>query len=312
MVGGTIKSAAVLGWYNNKNLGDEAFRLAFYTLWPNHKFSFFNHPIDWKDYDALIVGGGSLLDSDFKIGNTDIPIGLIGVGIGTTPNNSTMKLLERSKVALVRNNGFGIKCPDLVFSRSISSNKPKENKVTVMLNNHFCPNDKSVRWHDTAWHWFASEMAQSLDRIIESQGCQVSFFPMCTNDFQNDVRAASYVIDLMKHKKNVEHLNHLMCLEKYMIDSIASSKLVITQRFHGMVFCSMLGVPFVSISGHEKMDFLANELGWKGHVPYYGFTIAQFEKAMQHKDVSCLLEYSDKARKEWKDLSVIVENQLFR
>ena len=59
---------AVLGYYNQNNLGDDRLRDVWITLFPEADLSFFPHQVAFahhcfRDYDFILIGGGGLVFS---------------------------------------------------------------------------------------------------------------------------------------------------------------------------------------------------------------------------------------------------------
>ena len=305
------KKIAVYGWYGQKNLGDEAFKDCFRSLWPNFDFTFFSQiPHNWKDFDALMIGAGSFLEKEIRgLERVDLPLAFVGVGI-TQAHPSNQPALDRARIVVARNEGPYLHAPDIVFSSPVDPTPRKPERISVMLNNHFCPRPGAADWTAPAWGWFCVEFAQACDRLVEQYECSIDFIPMCTNPHIDDRRAAAYVIDRMKRKNSTVHHGELGLDQIQSL--LKSSHLVISQRFHGVVYSTLLNRPFVGISGHDKIKMLVEELKNDSIVNYYGFSIDGFHKAHRvARNTSTFNAYCAEARKKWIDMSGLIETALF-
>lgn len=306
------KVVGVFGWYGQKNIGDEAFCDSFRFLFPEYDFKFFNRiPSNLTEFDALMVGGGSFLDQKIPgLPDVQIPIAFVGVGI-TDVHPYNQPALDRAKIVVTRNHREPyLKASDLVFGQ-VAPPRQNPDRITIFLNNHFSPTHKSLEWQLRSWDWFSVEFAQACDRLVEKYNCNLHFLPMCTNPTIDDRRAASYVVDRMRHKQRIRNCLQAPTRDQIM-DSISHSHLVISQRFHSLVFSILSGVPFVALNGHSKVEDLVSELGYGGIVDYYGFSMPKLWRAMEAStDIGKFHGYVESARTEWQDMSVRIKAALF-
>lgn len=310
------KKVIVVGWYGHKNLGDEAFKASFQYLWQDFDLTFLDYvPADVNQYDASIVGAGSFLDQPVKgIASIRIPTAFVGVGI-TRVHPENQSTLERAKVVVTRNHVAlsvpTLYAPDMVFAQKLATDSQRRKVITVLMNNHFTPRPKALEWQLRSWDWFCTEFAQAADRMIDATGCQLEFLPMCTNKFEDDRRCAGYVIDRMYNKAKVITCYAELNSQQF-VRRIETSQLVITQRFHGMVYSVMSRTPFIAISGHDKIRDLTEQLQYKTLVQYYGFSINNFMEAYAASaDLQNFAPYHDKALEIWKNTSDSVREKLF-
>ena len=318
---GSVK-VCVVGWYKGKhlNLGDEAFKPSFQKLWKSYTFTFENRiPENINDYDLCWFGGGSFFDQPLpnpKKIEIKIPIALIGVGLkDISPANKTV--YEKAKVIVVRDSDShkrhpqSILAPDIVFSLEDPIYKKKESskKITVILSDFISPGTDSVGYKYASYEWFLTEFASACDTLIE-RGYFLDFVPMCFGTF-DDRRVAGSVISRMKNKDKPN-----WCLENLTLESlrekISTSDLIITQRLHGAIFSAMAEVPYINIRFHDKMLSLNQDIGWVGHLDYYGFNKSVlFDLIDKVQDVTSIRKYLTKTKLELSCMQAIVEKSFF-
>lgn len=324
------KLVLVLGWYGHGNLGDEAFRASFPELWPGADFVFADCvPDDVNDaYEACMVGGGSFLDTGMPgIERVAIPLAFVGVGVGKRIRPEMLAALERAKAIVVRDKASyealreHLKratvlarvyvAADLVWARPAwPEPKPEAIGVTVILSEHFVPRGETPEWVAASWTWFCRELAQVLDKLID-EGGRVRFLSMSTTRTWDDRRAAGAVISRMKRAADALWYRRYAD-EGELLEMIASSKLVISQRLHGAIFAAAIGCPVVPVIGHDKMRGLAAELGLSGF-DYYALSAATIEAAVRQAmagEGGRATSYRSGALERWRVASGVVEREL--
>jgi polysaccharide pyruvyl transferase WcaK-like protein len=311
----------VLGWYAGEsvNLGDEAFKPSFKKLWKNVEFTFGNSiPKDINSYDYFWIGGGSFLDQPLSNPHhitVKKPIGIIGVGISTIhPKNKA--IVDSAKIIVVRDKSSqskipnSIYAPDIVFSLEDSFYKncqdPSGKKITILLSDFISPQEVSQAYSIAAFNWFVIEFASFCDLLVDKK-YQLEFVPMCFGAI-DDRRISAAIISRMKNKSKVK-----WCLENLSIENlrikISESNLVITQRFHGMIFSTLSEVNFINIRFHDKMLSLMKDMNWNSHIDYYGFNKIQLMSLLNSFDNSILKSYTNQAQENLKCMSAIVAKQ---
>lgn len=319
---------AVIGWYNHGNVGDEAFKKAFQALFPQFDFDFQAHvPGNVNDvYDAVWVGAGSFLDEQVGgLEDVKLPTAFLGIGMGHAPGDRLLSVMAKAKALVVRDQltfknliSVGLSpevAPDLAFANPVLANPtpPEGKKAVVLLNDFFCPKMGGTSWQKSAWDWFLHEFARTCEGLIYD-GYELDFVPMCIGGI-DDRRPAGMVQGYLPEQlfektkwmttapgTNVPH-------EQCVHNAIAEASLVITQRFHGMVYSAQMGKPFIAIAGHDKIKGLAGDLKWGGVVDYYGFSRTMFRgtrKIVAGTDTDGLLEYAAYAKGRWSALSATI------
>lgn len=314
-----MKKIFVFGWYNHNNLGDEAFKKSFEYLWGDKvKFTFASkipQNIN-EEYGACFVGGGSFLDQEIKGLNTvSIPLGFIGVGVHSYIHPTNIQALKKSKIIITRGDVPIEKytpatfiASDLVFARDIEikKNLPDNNVILIIGNEFLTPKRNSPIWKYTSFHWFLTEFSKLCDEWID-QGYSIKFYPMCTGDKFDDRFFAAHIVSQMEKHKNV-FFHFETADEDELIKHISQSTLVVSMRFHGNIFSTILGKSFIGINSHDKMKTYFHTLRLNNFLDYYGFTSAAFRECAANSKIepSYLLEYASKEKDRWHYLSDIV------
>jgi polysaccharide pyruvyl transferase WcaK-like protein len=159
--------------------------------------------------------------------------------------------------------------PDIVYSlqAQVSPALAKDKSILVMPNISVVPKWNDIQWKHASWNHFKSEFAQFLDVLVED-GFKLNFFSMCKNRSLDDDSAASEIINMMSHRNNTYQLRDTPKDFASISKLLSQYKLIITQRFHGIVLSEMVRVPYVAIHHHDK---LKNSIPHEGkYVPYYG------------------------------------------
>lgn len=316
--------AYTLGWYGHGNLGDEAFKTAFMHLWPNVDFTFRDAIYDdVNTFDSLWVGGGSFLGETVPGAGIEVRIPTITVGVGVESRVSDFgrKIIERSKLLIVRdvesakNYPQAVVSHDLVFGIPtdpcfINIAKHRHKQITILLNDFLVPKSNDPEWKFSSFNWFLTQFGQICDELID-QGYKLHFIPMCTG-IVDDRRIAATVIGRIKNKdKVVWYLRPVSELE--LKTQISNSEFVITQRFHGIIFSTVCATPFISIRAHDKLLNLTRRMKWEADLDYYGMTKVQFNQkrdAALSSSRDSLISYANNCAVEWQCISDIVTKEL--
>lgn len=287
----------VLGWYGHGNLGDESFRASFKGLWPQCDFDFMDHvPEDLSTYKACMVGGGSFLDQTMHgIDRINIPTAFVGVGVGGHVSEGFNRLLCTSKAIILRDDFSAHKLPgvldqskikvvsDLFYSRnpdSVPKWRGTSKTVSVFLSEHLAPkSNTSPDWKDVGWHKFVKDMSLILDDLCH-RGFEINFIPFSITKHHDDRLAAAAVVSRMVYGHRCNwYFNEFS--EAEVLEIIASSRLVISTRLHGMIFASSVGCPFIAVCGHDKAHAIAKSNGWNHAVSMYGM---DYQKVIESVD----------------------------
>lgn len=315
-----MKSVAVVGWYGHSNVGDEAFKVAFKSLWPDVHFEFVDEvPKNLSDFDALVFGGGSFMDrlptNNQPVPN--IPIAFVGVGLHVTPPAHTREWLAAAKTIVLRNQPpagvDALVAPDLVFAVDWPfPGRLTAKKILVLGNDFATPRGSHASWQSLGAFWFEQELASILDQKIKN-GYTVTFYPMQASSkefLKHDDRFwNNRIASLMEHRRLVtlKHGGNEWKLAKV----IRYAELVISLRYHGCVFSTIFGTPFVGVSMHDKTRSYFVERDLKNYCDFYGFNKETFaQAAAAQPGEERLAAIREESYKQWQLTSDIVRDAL--
>lgn len=302
------KEVAVFGWYGNGNAGDESFKDCFRLLWPSINLTFCDKiPADVNErFDAIWIGGGSFLDVPIpNLSRVSIPMGFIGVGGGPAhPVNHDA--LQRAKIVIARDDE-PLPCkvevaPDLGFCLPRRAVAHSRKGVAVLLNAFVVPNPDSAKWVHVAHEWFRWEMFSALKGLNEP----IHFYPMQSGQWIDDGTAAALIGAGVPNA-----FSHKAMTYEDITMAISKSRVVVTQRLHGIVYSMLTDTPCVVVSHHDKISRLCSQVGLDP-INYYGFFKNDFNLALA--SAGCVrgsAEYINGARRIWAELSGIVERTFF-
>lgn len=282
-----MTNIVVYGWYGQGNIGDELFAGAFKNLFPEFTFTFvtrLNSSI-LETADVLFFGGGSFLYAKPNISESDLEIlktkkiFYISVGIEHDIHPMHLELMKLARLIVTRSadqvdrikkiNSNTQFAPDIVYSLQpqVSSSLVKNNSILVIPNISVVPKWNDPQWKHASWNHFKSEFAQFLDVLVED-GFKLNFFSMCKNRSLDDDSAAAEIINMMSHRNNTYQLQDSPKDFASITKLLSQYKLIITQRFHGIVLSEMIRRPYVAIHHHDK---LKNSVPHEGkYISYYG------------------------------------------
>lgn len=274
-----------VGWYGRQNAGDEAFKEVHKHLFTDRcAFEWIDDrtaPAQVSGRREWVLGGGDVL-SDFYASQipADAPFSLYGVGVGGVEEFAFIERnRERIRAAWVRNRGdvarlesLGIQAhftPDIVFqlrpayegsqARDPAGERTRKRLVIFLSANAA---QAAVRTHDKRmWHYygfFQRELALFCDFI--SDFYDVVFYPLSTNANDDDRQFSREVRGFMKKPEQVRVLAGDDSIEE-IVAMVQKSDLVLSMKFHGIVFSALSGVPFINIGLSRKTQLLCTDNG---------------------------------------------------
>lgn len=261
----------IIGWYDRNNCGDESFRYVFNDIFLGQEIVYSTKNII-ENCDHYILGGGDVV-KDFYINNipNNVNLNCIGVGLGYESESILLKKLNLNSI-FIRNKkdvkileDIGIKSkytPDIVFKLkkpdTINENiKSNRKNLAVILTDHVNPsvvnkNIKEFNYNE----YFKWELAEALDILCEYY--KIYFIALsdsyCAidNKMHMDVQSRmnfGYKTSLIIESKNPFRL----------MDTLQQMDVVLSMKFHGMIFSNICHVPFINIGKSRKTQEYCKE-----------------------------------------------------
>lgn len=261
----------IVGWYNGKNVGDEAFKYAHPQFFASHDINYVTPPNQCRpEADIIVLGGGAVVAPFYlEILPANKPKYALGVDIAYL---SEIDLLAAADFqgAMVRNSTDlptmqqKLHCPvrsipDLAFciqKESYSLEPSTKKKMGVLVTDYVNPAiDRPIaEFAERAWD-FKIKMAKRLDGFIK-QGWEVYLIPCATGGYGNDIRIN---LDLMSFMERQPICIMETIRPPQMIDLLSQMDINICMRFHAHIFSVMAGVPLVSIEFTRKVKLFLEE-----------------------------------------------------
>jgi polysaccharide pyruvyl transferase WcaK-like protein len=290
-----MTTALVYGWYGRQNAGDELMAQALRSMFePRGVKLRFVDAFSERDVaaaDAVIMGGGCILqdkpifepDALELLATNKRPTFYLGVGFETSIHAVHKQLMRVARVIITRSpsapaeipNVHGI--PDLAYALPQVDPTAEGQGLLVIPNVETIPLNSDPHWAHLAWERYRDEFSQFIDDLVNETGALPTFLLMCKNDHQDDRWAAHELISRMKNRTTRINIVQGHSDPIGMQALISGFKVVMTQRYHGIVLAQMAGVPHVSVDHHDKL-----KLAWprKGvSLAYHSTTKAQLHEA---------------------------------
>lgn len=301
--------ALVYGWYNRGNCGDELMKLALVTAFLpcGLALEFVDSIDDLDNVDAVLFGGGSILVDAPHVSpsaleallHSDVPTFYVGVGLETNVHDVHKALLAVAKKVAHRSperpqwvkNATVI--DDLVYSlapRMVAAANVVQpvDELLIFPNVELVPMHDSPHWMHVSWERYKDEMAQALDELVD-RGIRPAFALMCQNPVQDDEWAASEIVARMKKRSTAFKMHRIDACSTDIVSLMRSHKAVVTQRYHGIVLAEIAGIPYVSISHHDKLRYATPHRGTM--LDYHGVTKGELLKSIECTLVQTLSPY---------------------
>jgi polysaccharide pyruvyl transferase WcaK-like protein len=293
-----------MGWYGHKNCGDEAYKSAFPKLFPDHQLTFSDQVgkiTDLKPYQAAIVGGGNVIDSDFL--NEGKPLRKSGLPIhGMSINVINEAQAARAKVfksLTVRDTSSLFHSPearylpdytfvlkgDKMRGQALLQRKFDEQKaekyqkiVLVCLNAHLLVvNQLLAKDHATL-----QKVIFDLADLFDNTSASFVLLPFCNGFPYNDCITNGLLYAKCKFwKKNLLVYDPLSVQD--MLDIYTAADAAINTRLHASIFSTIGGTPFIDLLHHDKNRvYLDSVRRSQWGLDYWRLDIAEAKRLLQH------------------------------
>jgi polysaccharide pyruvyl transferase WcaK-like protein len=304
----------IVGWHNKKNVGDEAFKLGFETIFQKHKLNYCTPPEIADRGDAVVLGGGAVVSPFYLESIPKDERQLYAIGISLEYESEADLLKSRKfKAVFIRDDSDShvlkrklhcpvISMPDMAFFHRCYNNIVNEpKKIAILLTDYINPAiDRPYEKFGHIAFDFHKKMAQTCDELIH-KGWKITFVPCSTGGYGDDRRAAMDVMSFMKNYDQVTNILDTLTPEET-IEIISQQELTISMRFHAHIFSIIAGTPFVSIGNTRKVNLLLqnNDLektcaGWVDNDVFHGKNLME--------TIDNVLENSSHYRKKFHSIS---------
>ena len=291
----------VYGWYNHSNLGDESYKISFRKIWPEHHFTFCDKVTDncVDKYDLCIIGGGDVIVEKNLVYISRFNCPKIALSVTITPlslmpeihvlnhiyvrdissyNNlityghKNVTLIPDISIILQGNKEQGLNLIRQIFEKNGSD---KYNKVyTININSHLIGKPDTCSKNNNMFY----KMLYDIVEVIDKTNASFLFLPFGTSLPWDDRVSNGLVNSYTKfHKKNCVIYDILSLQDS--LDIMSASDMIITSRFHGLIFGIGNNVPTIPISFHDKMKGYCNTIN-KRYIDYWNFSSFELKEYM--------------------------------
>lgn len=239
----------IVGWYGAKNLGDESFREVFLRQMWQHELSFSALP--QLDADAIILGGGGVVTEGYLTGLHTYTKPLYALGVDIAVNGKWwnklrslpfQRLYVRSKeyVGIASATASNIEyCPDLAFSLYEPRQLLSKRKLGI-----------NVSYELTGGIDHLAKTINTLKRDFD----EIVFIVLYTGK-NLDIEMAKRVAAECQCDCSI--VTPTTPLEALRI--MADMSFILSMRFHGIIFSTILGIPFLSLSNKGKCSLYCEQ-----------------------------------------------------
>jgi len=260
----------VIGYYDANNNGDDALQLAIKKMLHGVDLAFPKYATSKK----VILGGGDVVNQFFldRIPK-DSELYLLGCGLGYETELDLLKDYN-IKEALFRNKkdaelaaAKGINAsytPDLVFALEPSETRlidikrvPPKKLLGVMVADNVSSSYSQKDPRQIGYgQYLKAELADAL--LYLSEWYKIVFIPMSHAPYAYDTKMFYEIMSYMPPRHlDKELLPPLGAME--VIDVVSQMDLIITMRFHGVIYSTLTGTPFVNIGLTRKTQLFCHE-----------------------------------------------------
>jgi len=282
----------ILGYYGRKNNGDDALQLAIKKLLGD-KVEDFICETGPNSVKNVVLGGGDVIkDFDLKEIDSSQPIKILGAGLGYPSEVDKLKNFKidkaffRNKNDVVLAHKAGIDAaytPDLVFGLDVPaqgytpqpSAKGKKLLGLMMVDNMSWSLGQQNRNHSLYFEYFKAELVDVIKELYPWY--KVVFIPMSHDLYAYDVKSLYEIQSQMKPFECEFIEKPLSALDT--IKLVSHLDLLLTMRFHGCIYATLAGTPFVNIGQSRKTHLFCLEHGLSDlSIPPFTFA---FDEVMQ-------------------------------
>lgn len=266
----------LLGYYHYNNCGDQALLAAALKILDGIEVAVASPKNKSKMTDKIILGGGDIINPFFLDLVKDArDVKVLGAGLGyeseldllcRLDNVSQVFFRNRKDVELARARGLdAYYTPDIVFKLDVPNviKKPGKKKVLgIMLADSISASHKQKDFQQIHYGQFLKvTLASVLAELREYY--RVVFIPMCHARYQYDVKMMYEVLSFLPPVE-VEHEVLSYAEPEQVLEAVSQLDVLMTMRFHGLIFATLAGVPVINIGVTRKTETYMLEHGLEG------------------------------------------------
>lgn len=273
-----------VGWYGRNNCGDEAFKAVHEQLFPDCEINWFVEvPPEEAEREATWVLGGGDVFLDYYIRQIppDAPFFVYGVGLGSPDQIDHIEELRHRirgiwlrnacDVDMLRERGIDAHySPDIVFQLAEAVRErplpqdvvPSDRKIAVIILSNNAAQSATMRG-DLGDFFYFNYMKVMLARWLDEMAkyYDLVFLPFSFDYNDLDLHFVAEVAGQMKRTSRLQIVKReLDPLDAARV--VAEAQLVMSMKFHGLIFAMMMGTPFVNIGLTRKTQLLCEDNGF--------------------------------------------------
>jgi polysaccharide pyruvyl transferase WcaK-like protein len=323
----------VLGWYNHGNTGDEAYKVAFPSLFEGHDVEFVEVLDPNNPPDCVVLGGGDVFYPSFTRHVASMPshVRKIAASISLTENSdfASLGLFEKVIVrdhrsALIASQrGHSVQYqPDFTFllqpdgqaGRAYLDDAVRreghrlyERVVVCVISNYLANTKLDMLARDlTAF----LKLSQDLALVADETPASFVFLPFSTKAPWDDRVSNSWVADRCKYyDKNLVVWDRLDV--QTTLNVIAAADAVVSSRLHSTIFSTIAGIPFIDLTHHTKnLGFLETVEKTEWSIPFWEFSVTHYGDLLNRalkapKPEPSLKQFADSAKARLRDMPLL-------
>ncbi|RWX78763.1 polysaccharide pyruvyl transferase family protein [Neorhizobium lilium] len=271
-----------LGWYGHANCGDECFKEAHKSLFEDSDDTHFdliwdNERGKYSKQDEVVVLGAGDVIKPFYVERLapSTKIIIYGAGLSSTSDVEYMEsikkriigtwLRNKTDVEALRDRGIEAQyTPDIVFqlgneNMPVKSVKNRAKKVAACF---FSNNSTQYSLYGRDLLLFNDELNRKikLAKVLDllSPWYDFNFYPLSQDLNDYDMSYCCDIYTLMHNRSSVTIKKPLKVF-KEAIKATSEADLVLTMKFHGLIFACLAGTPFVNIATTRKNALFCQE-----------------------------------------------------
>lgn len=283
----------MVGWVNHQNIGDEAYKICFPKLFPDHSFHF-SEKLP-KTNNPAILGGGNVCASPF-LDQIEKAKKKFAISVGCIASDPIIRMKMFDKIFVRDEDSLNYLkqleinaklIPDLAFSLHADKNHGKklieklftkqsrdlyQKVIGIVFNAFLCVGENRLARDEATFQKVTWDIARTLDNTNAS----FIFIPFGQSQPHDDRVANAWLASRCKFwKKNLVIFDNFNVQET--LNLIAGCNCVISTRLHSSIFSTISSIPFIDITHHAKNSgFLRSIYKQDWSIPYWDFDRRRF------------------------------------